>query len=282
MMYGHLILDLCNQEETIAQFRVVFLLSALCPEISCTKITIFLVSYLLLRLTQIILNWAVMFFMSAMLCGGKSSEGIIIGISLFFFFCVPGIKILSGKQHHKFLHGQVINGALRQQEVGNLGNVGGKDLFRNLYLITPTTLFTWKKSRKQMGEGRRSLVWPFDSVPWHQRARRAPRSEIRRRLLHSSHQFETLTRISSPSSPEGEDGTDRGDGSRGGRRGRRLPSLKNVSAVVSRSQSTSFSLHAAAKNPRSFCLKRNTTDLQDFLERRIPFHGYNYPAAPPS
>ncbi|CAL9101208.1 unnamed protein product [Musa acuminata var. zebrina] len=75
---------------------------------------------------------------------------------------------------------------------------------------------------------------------------------------------------------------DRGDGSRGGRRGRRLPSLKNVSAVVSRSQSTSFSLHAAAKNPRSFCLKRNTTDLQDFLERRISFHGYNYSAAPPS
>lgn len=38
MMYGHLILDLCNQEETIAQFSVVFLLSALCPEISCTKV----------------------------------------------------------------------------------------------------------------------------------------------------------------------------------------------------------------------------------------------------
>ncbi|URE07975.1 hypothetical protein MUK42_21412 [Musa troglodytarum] len=30
-----------------------------------------------------------------------------------------------------------------------------------------------------MGEGRRSLVWPFDSIPWQQRARRAPRSEIR-------------------------------------------------------------------------------------------------------
>lgn len=136
-------------------------------------------------------------------------------------------------------------------------------MFRNLHLITPTTLFTSKKSRKQMGEGRRSLVWPFDSVPWHQRARRAPRSEIRRPppalLPPFRNPYSDLVSVFS-----GRRRRDRGDGSRGGRRGTRLPSLKNVSAVVSRSQSTSFSLHAAAKNPRSFCLKRLDHDTYSY------------------
>ncbi|URE07982.1 hypothetical protein MUK42_21412 [Musa troglodytarum] len=240
-----------------------------------------------------------------MLCGGKLSEGIIIGSLLSMLSAV----VVSLPQYPDIgqvnsLHGQVTIGTLRQQEVGNLGNVGGKDLSRTLYLITRTTLFIRGRRVGNKWE-KDGALWSGPSIPSHgSNEREEPHGaksaiylrcrlsscSCRRRLMHSSHQFETLTRISSPSSPVcRRRRRDRGDGSRGGRRGRRLPSLKNVSVVVSRSQSTSFSLYAAAKNPRSFCLKRldhdtyrTQQDLQGFLERRIPFHRYNYPAAPPS
>ncbi|CAL9093060.1 unnamed protein product [Musa textilis] len=240
----------------------------LCPEISCTEvlyltekkplylfiITIFMVSYPLLRLTQIILNWAVMFYMSAMLA------------------CVMFHKLECSEVYLLFISCSYV-------EVGNLGNVGGKDLSRTLYLITRTTLFIRGRRVGNKWE-KDGALWSGPSIPSHgSNEREEPHGaksaiylrcrlsscSCRRRLMHSSHQFETLTRISSPSSPVcRRRRRDRGDGSRGGRRGRRLPSLKNVSVVVSRSQSTSFSLYAAAKNPRSFCLKRLDHDTYSY------------------
>ncbi|URE07978.1 hypothetical protein MUK42_21412 [Musa troglodytarum] len=180
-----------------------------------------------------------------MLCGGKLSEGIIIGSLLSMLSAV----VVSLPQYPDIgqvnsLHGQVTIGTLRQQEVGNLGNVGGKDLSRTLYLITRTTLFIRGRRVGNKWE-KDGALWSGPSIPSHgSNEREEPHGaksaiylrcrlsscSCRRRLMHSSHQFETLTRISSPSSPVcRRRRRDRGDGSRGGRRGRRLPSLKNVS-----------------------------------------------------
>ncbi|CAL9163370.1 unnamed protein product [Musa hybrid cultivar] len=126
------------QVETVAQFGVVFLLFALGLEFSSAKLKAVGPVAILGGLLQIIIF---MFFcgLTAMLCGGKSSEGVFVGSFLSMSSTAVVSKFLVEKNITNSLHGQVTIGTLILQDcaVGLLFALlpvlgGGSGLFHGI------------------------------------------------------------------------------------------------------------------------------------------------------
>ncbi|PSS32418.1 K(+) efflux antiporter 5 like [Actinidia chinensis var. chinensis] len=103
------------QVETVAQFGVVFLLFALGLEFSLTKLKVVGPVAVLGGLLQI----AIFMFLcgiTAMLCGGKLSEGIFVGCFLSMSSTAVVVKFLVERNSNNALHGQVTIGTLIFQD----------------------------------------------------------------------------------------------------------------------------------------------------------------------
>ncbi|XP_028770252.1 K(+) efflux antiporter 4 isoform X1 [Neltuma alba] len=103
------------QVETVAQFGVIFLLFALGLEFSTTKLRIVRAVAILGGLIQIFL-FMCLCGITALLCGGKSSEGIFVGAFLSMSSTAVVLKFLMERSSVNALHGQVTIGTLILQD----------------------------------------------------------------------------------------------------------------------------------------------------------------------
>ncbi|KAI4347006.1 hypothetical protein L6164_007859 [Bauhinia variegata] len=103
------------QVETVAQFGVIFLLFALGLEFSTTKLRIVRAVAILGGLLQIFL-FMCLCWITASLCGGKSSEGIFVGTFLSMSSTAVVLKFLMERNSVNSLYGQVTIGTLILQD----------------------------------------------------------------------------------------------------------------------------------------------------------------------
>ncbi|CAM0910292.1 unnamed protein product [Alopecurus aequalis] len=103
------------QVETVAQFGVIFLLFALGLEFSTAKLRAVRAVAVLGGLLQIIL-FMFLCGISATLCGGKTKEGIFVGVLLSMSSTAVVLKFLMEKNSINALHGQVTVGTLVLQD----------------------------------------------------------------------------------------------------------------------------------------------------------------------
>ncbi|XP_077235589.1 K+ efflux antiporter 5 isoform X2 [Tasmannia lanceolata] len=103
------------QVETVAQFGVVFLLFALGLEFSLTKLKAVGTVAVLGGLLQIVI-FMLLCGITAMLCGGKLSEGIFVGSFLSMSSTAVVSKFLVERSSTNALHGQVTIGTLILQD----------------------------------------------------------------------------------------------------------------------------------------------------------------------
>uniref|UniRef100_A0A2P2M721 K+ efflux antiporter family protein n=5 Tax=Rhizophora mucronata TaxID=61149 RepID=A0A2P2M721_RHIMU len=103
------------QVETVAQFGVIFLLFALGLEFSMTKLRVVRAVAVLGGLLQIFL-FMFLCGITAMLCGGKPSEGVFVGAFLSMSSTAVVLKFLMEKNSTNALHGQVTIGTLILQD----------------------------------------------------------------------------------------------------------------------------------------------------------------------
>ncbi|KAJ7969479.1 K(+) efflux antiporter [Quillaja saponaria] len=103
------------QVETVAQFGVIFLLFALGLEFSTTKLRIVRAVAVLGGLLQIFL-FMCLSGITALLCGGKSSEGVFVGAFLSMSSTAVVLKFLMERKNINALHGQVTIGTLILQD----------------------------------------------------------------------------------------------------------------------------------------------------------------------
>ncbi|XP_015889109.2 K(+) efflux antiporter 4 isoform X4 [Ziziphus jujuba] len=103
------------QVETVAQFGVIFLLFALGLEFSTTKLRVVRTVAVLGGLLQIFL-FMCLCGITALLCGGKSSEGIFVGVLLSMSSTAVVLKFLMERNSINALHGQVTIGTLILQD----------------------------------------------------------------------------------------------------------------------------------------------------------------------
>ncbi|KAJ8751291.1 hypothetical protein K2173_016472 [Erythroxylum novogranatense] len=103
------------QVETVAQFGVVFLLFALGLEFSTTKLRVVRAVAVLGGLLQIFL-FMFLCGITAMLFGGKTSEGVFVGAFLSMSSTAVVLKFLMEKNSTNSLHGQVTIGTLILQD----------------------------------------------------------------------------------------------------------------------------------------------------------------------
>uniref|UniRef100_A0A803M5E8 Cation/H+ exchanger transmembrane domain-containing protein n=1 Tax=Chenopodium quinoa TaxID=63459 RepID=A0A803M5E8_CHEQI len=165
------------QVETVAQFGVVFLLFALGLEFSMTKARILFPDYFFICVLAVALRAVgpvsalggmlqIIVFMflcgiTAMICGGKLSEGVFVGSFLSMSSTAVVVKFLIERNQNNALHGQVAIGILIFQDCavglffallpvmgGNSGllmgiaSMGRLLLILSLYLATASIL-TW-------------------------------------------------------------------------------------------------------------------------------------------
>ncbi|XP_021730200.1 K(+) efflux antiporter 5-like isoform X1 [Chenopodium quinoa] len=148
------------QVETVAQFGVVFLLFALGLEFSMTKLRAVGPVSALGGMLQIIV-FMFLCGITAMICGGKLSEGVFVGSFLSMSSTAVVVKFLIERNQNNALHGQVAIGILIFQDCavgllfallpvmgGNSGllmgiaSMGRLLLILSLYLATASIL-TW-------------------------------------------------------------------------------------------------------------------------------------------
>ncbi|KDP34108.1 hypothetical protein JCGZ_07679 [Jatropha curcas] len=103
------------QVETVAQFGVIFLLFALGLEFSTTKLRVVRAVAVLGGLLQIVL-FMFLCGITAMLCGGKPSDGVFVGAFLSMSSTAVVLKFLMEKNSTNALHGQVTIGTLILQD----------------------------------------------------------------------------------------------------------------------------------------------------------------------
>ncbi|XP_076943561.1 K(+) efflux antiporter 4-like [Bidens hawaiensis] len=103
------------QVETVAQFGVIFLLFALGLEFSMAKLKVVRAVAVLGGLLQSFLFMCVC-GITASLCGGKSSEGVFVGVLLSMSSTAVVLKFLMEKNSVNALHGQVTIGTLILQD----------------------------------------------------------------------------------------------------------------------------------------------------------------------
>ncbi|XP_014753157.1 K(+) efflux antiporter 6 isoform X2 [Brachypodium distachyon] len=103
------------QVETVAQFGVIFLLFALGLEFSTAKLRAVRAVAVLGGLLQIIL-FMFLCGISATLCGGKTKEGVFVGVLLSMSSTAVVLKFLMEKNSINALHGQVTVGTLVLQD----------------------------------------------------------------------------------------------------------------------------------------------------------------------
>ncbi|KAJ7973720.1 K(+) efflux antiporter [Quillaja saponaria] len=103
------------QVETVAQFGVIFLLFALGLEFSTTKLRVVRGVAVLGGLLQIFL-FMCLSGITALLCGGKSSEGVFVGAFLSMSSTAVVLKFLMERNNISALHGQVTIGTLILQD----------------------------------------------------------------------------------------------------------------------------------------------------------------------
>ncbi|XP_061347603.1 K(+) efflux antiporter 4-like [Gastrolobium bilobum] len=103
------------QVETVAQFGVIFLLFALGLEFSTTKLRVVRAVAILGGLLQIFL-FMCLCGITALLCGGKSSEGIFVGTFLSMSSTAVVLKFLMERNSVNALYGQVTIGTLILQD----------------------------------------------------------------------------------------------------------------------------------------------------------------------
>ncbi|XP_078154205.1 K(+) efflux antiporter 5-like isoform X3 [Carex rostrata] len=148
------------QVETVAQFGVVFLLFALGLEFSLTKLKLVGAVAIFGGLLQIVL-FMFLCGVTAMMCGGKLSEGVFVGSFLSMSSTAVVCKFLGEKGNTNVLHGQVTIGTLILQDCavgllfallpvlgGNSGVLGGIMSMGKLLLvlsgfIAVTTFLSW-------------------------------------------------------------------------------------------------------------------------------------------
>ncbi|KAF3321293.1 K(+) efflux antiporter 5 [Carex littledalei] len=146
--------------ETVAQFGVVFLLFALGLEFSLTKLKVVGAVAIFGGLLQIVL-FMFLCGVTAMMCGGKLSEGVFVGSFLSMSSTAVVCKFLGEKGNTNVLHGQVTIGTLILQDCavgllfallpvlgGNSGVLGGIMSMGKLLLvlsgfIAVTTFLSW-------------------------------------------------------------------------------------------------------------------------------------------
>ncbi|KMS98951.1 hypothetical protein BVRB_3g067520 isoform A [Beta vulgaris subsp. vulgaris] len=148
------------QVETVAQFGVVFLLFALGLEFSMTKLRAVGAVAVLGGMLQIIV-FMFLCGITAMICGGKLSEGVFVGSFLSMSSTAVVVKFLIERNYNNALHGQVAIGILIFQDCavgllfallpvmgGNSGllkgivSMGRLLVILSLYLTTASIL-TW-------------------------------------------------------------------------------------------------------------------------------------------
>ncbi|XP_038986316.1 K(+) efflux antiporter 6-like isoform X8 [Phoenix dactylifera] len=103
------------QVETVAQFGVIFLLFALGLEFSTTKLRVVRAVAVLGGLLQIVL-FMCLCGVAASLCGGKTSEGVFVGVFLSMSSTAVVLKFLMERNGIIALHGQVTVGTLILQD----------------------------------------------------------------------------------------------------------------------------------------------------------------------
>uniref|UniRef100_A0A6N2LFX5 Cation/H+ exchanger transmembrane domain-containing protein n=1 Tax=Salix viminalis TaxID=40686 RepID=A0A6N2LFX5_SALVM len=103
------------QVETVAQFGVIFLLFALGLEFSTAKLRVVRAVAVVGGLLEIVL-FMFLCGITAMLCGGKSSEGVFVGAFLSMSSTAVVLKFLMEKNSINALHGQVTIGTLILQD----------------------------------------------------------------------------------------------------------------------------------------------------------------------
>ncbi|KAL3837927.1 hypothetical protein ACJIZ3_022518 [Penstemon smallii] len=103
------------QVETVAQFGVVFLLFALGLEFSMSKLKVVGPVAVFGGLLQIII-FMLLCGITAVLCGGKLSEGVFVGCFLSMSSTAVVVKFLVERSSNNALHGQVIIGTLIFQD----------------------------------------------------------------------------------------------------------------------------------------------------------------------
>ncbi|KAL9225255.1 hypothetical protein vseg_001203 [Gypsophila vaccaria] len=148
------------QVETVAQFGVVFLLFALGLEFSMSKLRAVGHVAVLGGMLQIII-FIFLCGITAVICGGKLSEGVFVGSFLSMSSTAVVVKFLAEKNYNNALHGQVAIGTLILQDCavgllfallpvlgGNTGilrgifSMGRLLVILSLYLFTASVL-TW-------------------------------------------------------------------------------------------------------------------------------------------
>ncbi|RZC68269.1 hypothetical protein C5167_031523 [Papaver somniferum] len=103
------------QVETVAQFGVIFLLFALGLEFSAAKLRVVRAVAVLGGLLQIFLFMSLA-GITASLCGGRSSEGVFVGVLLSMSSTAVVLKFLMERNSINALHGQVTVGTLILQD----------------------------------------------------------------------------------------------------------------------------------------------------------------------
>ncbi|GJM98168.1 hypothetical protein PR202_ga15153 [Eleusine coracana subsp. coracana] len=103
------------QVETVAQFGVIFLLFALGLEFSTAKLRVVRAVAVLGGLLQIML-FMFLCGILATLCGGKTKEGVFVGVLLSMSSTAVVLKFLMEKNSINALHGQVTVGTLILQD----------------------------------------------------------------------------------------------------------------------------------------------------------------------
>lgn len=103
------------QVETVAQFGVVFLLFALGLEFSMTKLRAVGPVAVLGGMLQIVI-FMFLCGITAMVCGGKLSEGVFVGSFLSMSSTAVVVKFLAERNYSNALHGQVTIGTLIFQD----------------------------------------------------------------------------------------------------------------------------------------------------------------------
>ncbi|KAI3876869.1 hypothetical protein MKX03_019967 [Papaver bracteatum] len=103
------------QVETVAQFGVIFLLFALGLEFSAAKLRVVRAVAVLGGLLQIFLFMSLA-GVTASLCGGRSSEGVFVGVLLSMSSTAVVLKFLMERNSINALHGQVTVGTLILQD----------------------------------------------------------------------------------------------------------------------------------------------------------------------
>ncbi|XP_074319622.1 K(+) efflux antiporter 5 isoform X2 [Silene latifolia] len=103
------------QVETVAQFGVVFLLFALGLEFSVAKLRVVGHVAVLGGMLQIII-FMFLCGITAVICGGKLSEGVFVGSFLSMSSTAVVVKFLAERNYNNALHGQVAIGTLILQD----------------------------------------------------------------------------------------------------------------------------------------------------------------------